>query len=241
VGVRFPFWFAPSELVASPSSLCQVGPGYQLCPSPPVTRARPRRHRLPATPRRPAPRLECRRAVTTPPSFPLPLIPLLTPPSSMTLKPLTPALTPATPPRCFPDPYKRASTTPGAFHPSLSFSHLLSCAGTPPPHRVSRPPPSHRDARPPDHRSRPGESPTELPASHSPSPTPWPTPMDTGAVRGRSSGEPGAAVHGRSTVDRGSGGPRPRAPGLRKFLYENNPLNQYFWEFCKEAPVFLCN
>jgi hypothetical protein len=25
-GVRFPFWFAPSELVASPSSLYQAGP-----------------------------------------------------------------------------------------------------------------------------------------------------------------------------------------------------------------------
>jgi hypothetical protein len=25
------------------------------------------------------------------------------------------------------------------------------------------------------------------------------------------------------------------------FLYEINSLNQYFEEFCKEAPVFLCN
>jgi hypothetical protein len=35
-GVRFPFWFAPSELVASPSSLYQAGPGCQLRPSPPA-------------------------------------------------------------------------------------------------------------------------------------------------------------------------------------------------------------
>jgi hypothetical protein len=26
-GMCFPFWFAPSELAASPSSLCQAGPG----------------------------------------------------------------------------------------------------------------------------------------------------------------------------------------------------------------------
>jgi hypothetical protein len=66
-GVHFPFWFAPSELIASPSSLCQAGPGYQLRPSPPAARARPRRHRLPATPH-----LGCHRAVTTPPSSPPP-------------------------------------------------------------------------------------------------------------------------------------------------------------------------
>jgi hypothetical protein len=57
VGVRFPFWFAPSELVSSPLSLYQAGPDCQLRPSPPAAQARPRRHRLPATPRRPAPRL----------------------------------------------------------------------------------------------------------------------------------------------------------------------------------------
>jgi hypothetical protein len=27
-GIHFPFWFAPSELAASPSSHCQAGPGY---------------------------------------------------------------------------------------------------------------------------------------------------------------------------------------------------------------------
>jgi hypothetical protein len=35
-GIRFPFWFAPSELAASPSSLCQAGPGCQLRPPPPA-------------------------------------------------------------------------------------------------------------------------------------------------------------------------------------------------------------
>jgi hypothetical protein len=70
--IRFPFWFTPSELTASPSSLCQPGPGCQLHPPPPVARAHPRRHRSPATERRPAPRLGCHRAVTTSPSFFLP-------------------------------------------------------------------------------------------------------------------------------------------------------------------------
>jgi hypothetical protein len=36
-GIRFPFWFAPTELAASPSSLCQAGPDYQLHPPPPAT------------------------------------------------------------------------------------------------------------------------------------------------------------------------------------------------------------
>jgi hypothetical protein len=36
MGIRFPFWLAPSELAASPSSLCQAGPGYQLHPPPPA-------------------------------------------------------------------------------------------------------------------------------------------------------------------------------------------------------------
>jgi hypothetical protein len=39
--VRFPFWFASSELVASLSSLCQVGLGCQLrLPPPPVDHCR---------------------------------------------------------------------------------------------------------------------------------------------------------------------------------------------------------
>jgi hypothetical protein len=65
--------------------------------------------------------------------------------------------------------------------------------------------------------------------------------VDTGAAGGRSSGEPGAVVHGRSTVDLDSGGPQLHGPGLREIIYENNSLNQYFREVCKEAPVFLCN
>jgi hypothetical protein len=71
-GIRFPFWFAPSELATSPSSLCQPDPDCQLRPSHPAARARPRRHRFPATPRRPALRLGWCRAVTTPSSFSLP-------------------------------------------------------------------------------------------------------------------------------------------------------------------------
>jgi hypothetical protein len=35
-GIRFPFWFAPSELAAFPSSLCQAGPSCQLHPPPPA-------------------------------------------------------------------------------------------------------------------------------------------------------------------------------------------------------------
>jgi hypothetical protein len=35
-GIRFPFWFAPSELAASPSSLCQAGPSCQLRHPPPA-------------------------------------------------------------------------------------------------------------------------------------------------------------------------------------------------------------
>jgi hypothetical protein len=74
-GIRFPFWFAPSELAASPSSLYQAGPGCQLRSPPPAAQARPRRHRFPATKRRPAPCLGCHRAVTTSPSFSLPSFP----------------------------------------------------------------------------------------------------------------------------------------------------------------------
>jgi hypothetical protein len=149
--------------------------------------------------------------------------------------------------RCYSGPPSGAPPTPiKAPEDTQSFSPLTELLPSPlpgrnTPHRVSRPPPSHRDARPPHRRSRPGEPPTELPAFHSSSPAPWSAPVDTEAAGGRSFGEPGAAVHGRSTVDRGSSGPRPRGPGLREFLYENNSLNQHFWQFCKEAPVFLCN
>jgi hypothetical protein len=70
--IRLPFWFTPSEPAASPTSLCQPGPSCQFHPPPPAARARPRRHRSPATERRPAPRLGCHRTVTTSPSFSLP-------------------------------------------------------------------------------------------------------------------------------------------------------------------------
>jgi hypothetical protein len=128
---------------------------------------------------------------------PPPLIPLLTPPPVFNgVKAINAGINPDHPSPALPDPYKRVSTTPGAFHPSLSFSYLLSCAGTPPPtefpdhHQTTAAPGLHTAAR--ALVSRP---------SSSPSPTPWAAPVDTGAARGRSSGEPGATVHGRSTVD----------------------------------------
>jgi hypothetical protein len=34
-------------------------------------------------------------------------------------------------------------------------------------------------------------------------------------------------------------GPRARGHGRRPLPLENNSLNQYFWEFGNEAPVFL--
>jgi hypothetical protein len=70
--IRLPFWFAPSEPAASPTSLCQLGPRCQFHPPPPAARARPRCHRFPATERHSTPRLGCHRAVTTSPLFPLP-------------------------------------------------------------------------------------------------------------------------------------------------------------------------
>jgi hypothetical protein len=64
--VCFPFWFAPSELVAFLSSLCQVGPGCQFrLPPPPADRC----HFLsspPATPRRPASNLKMPGEIFTP-------------------------------------------------------------------------------------------------------------------------------------------------------------------------------
>jgi hypothetical protein len=145
--------------------------------------------------------------------------------------------TPAVFPMC---PIKATPRTPGALHTSPRSSLLLSRAGTPH-HRVFLTATARHDAQPPHRRSCHGEPPTALPAHHSLSSAPWSAPVDTGVAGGRSSGEPGAAVHGRSTVDRDSGGPQPRGPGLREILYENNSLNQYFLEFCKEAPMFLCN
>jgi hypothetical protein len=64
--VCFPFWFTPSELAASFSSLCQVGSGCQIrLPPPPADRC----HFLlspPATPRRLASNLEMSDEVFTP-------------------------------------------------------------------------------------------------------------------------------------------------------------------------------
>jgi hypothetical protein len=71
--IRFPFWFTPSELAASPSSLCQSGLSYQLHPPPPPLPG----HRAPpsSTPRVPPDRYHL--AFTFPP-----LIPLSNPPPS---------------------------------------------------------------------------------------------------------------------------------------------------------------
>jgi hypothetical protein len=65
-GIRFPFWFAPSELAASPTSLCQVGLSCQFrLPPTPADHCRflpsP-----PATPRRPTSDLEMPGEVFTP-------------------------------------------------------------------------------------------------------------------------------------------------------------------------------
>jgi hypothetical protein len=64
--VRFPFWFAPSELAASLSSLCQMGLGCQFrLPPPPADHC----HFLsspPTTPRRPTSDLEMPGEVFTP-------------------------------------------------------------------------------------------------------------------------------------------------------------------------------
>jgi hypothetical protein len=89
--VRFPFWFAPSELVASLSSLCQAGPGCQLHlpPRTAAPRAPALQHGMPPEPLLPHHH--------SPPPNPL----LTLPSSSMALKPLTPPLLPpATSLRC---------------------------------------------------------------------------------------------------------------------------------------------
>jgi hypothetical protein len=113
--IRFPFWFAPSELAASPSSLCQPGPSCQLHPPPPVARASPS-----SMPQVPPDRYHL--AFIFPP-----LIPLLNPPPpSMALKPLMPALnSPATPPWRSPAPYKRRAPPP-SFTAPLPASFPLS-------------------------------------------------------------------------------------------------------------------
>jgi hypothetical protein len=80
--VHFPFWFAPSELVASLSSLCQVGPGCQFRLPPPLAN---RCHFLllpPATPRHLTSDLEMSGEVFTPRLDSPTLISLLNPSSN---------------------------------------------------------------------------------------------------------------------------------------------------------------
>jgi hypothetical protein len=64
--VRFPFWFASSELVTSLSSPCQVGPGCQLRLPPPSAGRCHFSSSPPATPRCPASNLEMPGEVFTP-------------------------------------------------------------------------------------------------------------------------------------------------------------------------------
>jgi hypothetical protein len=70
--IRLPFWIAPFEPAASPTSLCQPGPRCPFHPPPSAARACQRHHRFPATKRCSAPHLGCHRAVTTSPLFSLP-------------------------------------------------------------------------------------------------------------------------------------------------------------------------
>jgi hypothetical protein len=66
VEVRFPFWFVPSELAASFSSLCQVGPGCQFR-LPPLPADRCHLFSSPlTTPHRPASNLKMPGEVFTP-------------------------------------------------------------------------------------------------------------------------------------------------------------------------------
>jgi hypothetical protein len=118
VGICFPFWFAPSKLASSPSSLCQAGLGCQL------PHLRPPLLPRATTASRPPRAAQLRAsgaAESLPPRLHFPSLnsPHSPPPlSSMALKPLRPALTPATPPRCSPDPYKRRA-------PPLDFTAPL--------------------------------------------------------------------------------------------------------------------
>jgi hypothetical protein len=70
-----------------------------------------------------------------------------------------------------------------------------------------------------------------IPAPHSSSPTPWLAPVHTGAAGGQSSGELGAVVHGRSTVDRGFGGPQTRGFGPRVSFCKTIPRKSNFGHF----------
>jgi hypothetical protein len=96
------------------------------------------------------------------------------------------------------------------------------------PSPVSSPPLPHQSVPPPstpDHH-RAALSPSHLTAAHPPvrlgmgSPTPsppWLVPLSTRAVGGRAPVSSVLSVHGRPTVDQGSGGPQPRGPSLQGF------------------------
>jgi hypothetical protein len=129
--VHFPFWFAPSELAASLSSLCQVGPGCPFClPPPPADRY----HFLsspPTTPHRPTSDLEMPGEVFTPCLDPPPLISLLNHSSSRPaingIKAITPAVSPSPAPK-YPSPatIKGRGARPGHHHTHLALNRLLS-------------------------------------------------------------------------------------------------------------------
>jgi hypothetical protein len=184
-GICFPFWFAPSERAAYPSSLCQSGHGCQLHPPPPATRARLRRHRSPATERRLAPRLGCHRTVTTSPSFSSLNSPLKPSPVFNGVKAINTGVNPpATPPRRSPDPYKRRSPPPEFTTPFPASLRFSPCSSLPLTER-------HRlqfctaIARPPRRRPSPGEALVELPTRSSPCRAPTGELWCTRAVGGR--------------------------------------------------------
>jgi hypothetical protein len=131
--VRFPFWFAPSVLAASSSSLCQAGPGYQLHPSSPAAHARPCHHRSPATPRRPAPCLGAAEPLPPRLHFP-PLIPLLNPQVFNGVKAINAGIKPRPPlPDAPPTPIKGRAPPPDFTAPlpsSICFSPRSSLACT---------------------------------------------------------------------------------------------------------------
>jgi hypothetical protein len=110
--VRFPIWITSSELVASLSSLCQVGSGCQLrLPPPPADRCRffssP-----PATPRRSASNLEMPGEVFTP-RLDSPLNPSSSRPTINGVKTITAGHFPLPHPGVpLPSHYKRARSTP---------------------------------------------------------------------------------------------------------------------------------
>jgi hypothetical protein len=130
VEIRFPFWFAPSELVTF--SLCQVDPGCQLCLPPHAGRPRLRRCQIPlrsATSCRPASCLEWLPRALTHPAIKTPSLTPLNLTVFNGIEDINATVTPpATPPRCSPTPIK------GEHHPQTS-PHLfpsLPCPGEQP-------------------------------------------------------------------------------------------------------------